>query len=366
MNRQAALRQFGVTAAVIAGSLVIAGALIALSGADALVGIQGFIAGISSSPYRIGELFVGAVPTAIVALTLIPALRAGLFSVGAEGQIAMGALAATATTLWLGDGYPSVVYWVVGALSGSIAGAAFAFLPALLTSRWKVNEILSTLLLNYIAAGILAFSLRTWLASGENTATPQSADLPEASAMPLLVPQTRAHFGIILIVVIAVLFILWRRSAASTRVDVFAERPRFAMRLGVSRTRTIYSTMLVSGAGAGLVGWIQLVSLNDRLFTSITGGVGFSGIAVALLGQLLPVGIVVSALFFSALSVGAAGIQSATGTVPASIADVVKSVILLGIACAMAITGRRLPTATAVAPVPATEVSADADTEVTP
>lgn len=353
-------RRFGVTAAVLALSLVVAGALIALSGADALVGLQGFVAGVSSSPYRVGELFVGAVPTAIVALTLIPALRAGLFPVGAEGQVAIGALASAAAVLWLGEGLPSIAYWVVGAAAGTAGGTLFAVLPAFLKSRWNVNEILSTLLLNYIAAGILGFSLRTWLASGEATATPQSADLPVGAALPLLVPQTRAHLGILLVVVIAAIFVVWRRTASSTRIDVFAERPRFASRLGVSRTHTIYGTILLSGAGAGLVGWIQLTGLSDRLFTSVTGGVGFSGVAVALLGQLAPLGIVASAVFFSALSVGAAGIQSATGTVPASIAEVVKSVILLGIACAMAVTGRRLPTATAPAATPVEE-SADAE-----
>lgn len=355
-------KRLAVTVAVVVGSLVVAGGLIALSGADALVGLQGFVAGVSSSPYRVGELFVGAVPTAIVALTLIPALRAGIFPVGAEGQVAMGALVSAAVILWLGDGLPGVVYWVAGALAGAVGGGVFSLLPAFLKARWNVNEILSTLLLNYVAAGILGFSLRTWLASGENTATPQSADLPEAAALPLLVPQTRAHIGILLVLVVAVAFVAWRRSASSTRIDVFAERPRFARRLGLSRSGTIYSTFLVSGIGAGVVGWIQLVGLSDRLFTSVTGGVGFSGVAVALLGQLAPLGIVASAVFFSALSVGAAGIQSATGTVPASIADVVKSVILLGVACAMAVTGRRIATVSPTAPsAPAEPEAIDAE-----
>lgn len=366
MNGAGGLRRFGITAAVILGAFVVAGVLIAFAGANPFVGLQGFLAGVSSSPYRIGELFVGAVPTAIVALSLIPALRAGIFSVGAEGQVAMGALASAASILWLGDGLPSVVYWIVGALAGALGGGIFSLLPAFLKSRWNVNEILSTLLLNYIAAGILGFSLRTWLASGENTATPQSANLPEAAALPLLVPQTRAHVGILLVLLIAVAFMLWRRSASSTRIDVFAERPRFARRLGASRSRTIYGTIAISGIGAGFVGWMQLVALNDRLFTSVTGGVGFSGVAVALLGQLLPLGILASAVVFSALSVGAAGIQSATGNVPSSIAEVIKSVILLGIACAMAVTGRRLVTvATPTAVAPPEPEAADDETAVT-
>ncbi|WP_084074912.1 ABC transporter permease [Demequina sp. NBRC 110052] len=337
----ATLRRLTTIIAVVLGSFVAAGALIALSGANPLVGLQGFVEGIVASPYRFGELLVGAVPIGIVALTLIPALRAGIFSIGAEGQVAIGALASGAVMLSLGDGVPAPVHWLLGALAGALGGAICALLPAFLLERWGVNEILSTLLLNYIAAGFLAFSLRTYLGTEENVATPQSDPLPESAELPALIPQTRAHVGVLLVIVIAVAFAWWRRTASATRIAVFAERPAFARRLGVSRARTIYRTMLVSGLGAGLVGYLQLAGLNSRLYTSVTGGVGFSGIAVALLGALLPAGIVVSALLFSALTVGAAGIQSATGSIPSSIADVIKAVILLGIAGAMGATSRR-------------------------
>lgn len=329
-------RRWSITAGVVLVVLAVAALLILFAGADPLVGLRGLIEGISSSPYRVGELLVGAVPIAIVALTLIPALRAGVFSVGAEGQIIFGAIFATGATLWLADvagsGVPAPVFWGVGLVAGMIGGGAFALLPALLAVRWRVNEILSTLLLNYVAAGFLGWTLRTWLASPEDTATPQSAPLPEAAALPSLLPGTRAHWGILLVVLIAVGFALWRRSSAWTRISVFASRPKLALRLGATRSGTIYSTMLVSGAGAGLVGWIQVAGVNERLFSSVTGGVGFSGLAVALLGGLLPVGIVAAALFFSALTAGAVGMQSATGTVPSSIAEVIKGVLLLGVA----------------------------------
>ncbi|WP_290801217.1 ABC transporter permease [Herbiconiux sp.] len=325
------------TASVVAAVLVVAGALILFAGADPLVGLQGLVEGVSSSPYRVGEVLVGAVPIGIVALTLIPALRAGVFSVGAEGQIIVGAITATGAVFAIdqlfGGAAPSVVLWPVGLLAGAAGGGAMALLPAFLAVRWRVNEILSTLLLNYLAAGFLGWTLRTWLATPEETATPQSAKLPEAAALPALIPGTRAHWGILLVIVIAVLVFLWNRSAASTRLTVFATRPKLALRLGATRSRTVYSTMLVSGLGAGVVGWIQVAGVNDRLLNSVSGGVGFSGIAVALLGGLAPIGIVLAALFFSALAAGAVGMQSATGTVPASIAEVIKGVLLIGVAC---------------------------------
>ncbi|WP_291053165.1 ABC transporter permease [Herbiconiux sp.] len=330
-------RRWVLTASVVLAILVVAGALIVFAGADPVVGIQGLVEGVSSSPYRVGEVLVGAVPIGIVALTLIPALRAGVFSVGAEGQIVVGAIAATgavfAVDSLLQGTAPSILLWPVGLLAGAAGGGAMAMLPAFLAVRWRVNEILSTLLLNYLAAGLLGWTLRTWLASPDETATPQSAKLPEAAALPSLIPGTRAHWGILLVIVIAVAFFLWRRSAASTRLTVFASRPKLALRLGATRARTVYSTMLVSGLGAGVVGWIQVAGVNDRLLNSVSGGVGFSGLAVALLGGLAPIGIVLAALFFSALTAGAVGMQSATGTVPSSIAEVIKGVLLIGVAC---------------------------------
>ncbi|WP_159502518.1 ABC transporter permease [Microbacterium sp. 18062] len=330
------LRSLALTGTVVVTVLLVATALILFAGADPLTGLRGLVEGVSSSPYRVGELLVGAVPVAIVALTLIPALRAGVFSVGAEGQVTIGAIAATAAILGVrtltGDTAPALVYGLVGLVAGAAGGAGFALLPAWLASRWRVDVILSTLLLNYVATGFLGWTLRTWLASPDATATPQSERLPDAAALPALIPGTRAHTGILLVIVAVVLFEWWRRTSQATRVAVFAERPALALRLGATRARTLYGTMLVSGAGAGVVGWMQVAGTGERLLGSVSGGVGFSGLAVALLGGLLPVGIAAAAVFFSALTVGAVGMQSATGTIPSSIADVIKGVLLLGVA----------------------------------
>jgi simple sugar transport system permease protein len=355
--RPVRIRSLGLTGAVVAVVLLVATALIVFAGADPLVGLRGLVEGVSSSPYRLGELLVGAMPIALVAITLIPALRAGVFSVGAEGQVTIGAVTATAAILGLrsvtGDAAPAPVYWVVGMVAGAAGGAAFALLPAWLAVRWRVNVILSTLLLNYVATGFLGWTLRTWLASPDTTATPQSEKLPEASALPDLIPGTRAHLGILLVIIAVIVFEWWRRSPQATRVAIFAERPALALRLGATRPRTLYGTMLVSGVGAGLVGWMQIAGVNERLLGSVSGGVGFSGLAVALLGGLLPVGIAVAAVFFSALTVGAVGMQSATGTIPASIADVIKGVLLLGVAViAASRPGLLAPAKATAAPAP--------------
>lgn len=359
-----ALRTKGwlVSTAVVVIVVLVAMGLILLSGADPITGLRGLGEGIFASPYRVGELLVGAVPTAIVAITLIPALRAGIFSVGAEGQVVLGAIFATAAILAargvLGETGPAPLYWLIGFVAGAAGGALAALLPALLLARWRVNVILTTLLLNYVAAGFLGWTLRTWLATPDDAATPQSERLPDTSALPALIPGTRAHIGILLVVVAVVVFEWWRRTPSAARVGVFAERPTLALRLGTTRQSTIYRTMLVSGVGAGTVGWMQVAGVNERLLGSVSGGVGFSGLAVALLGALLPLGIVLAALLFSALTVGAMGMQSATGTVPSSIADVIKGVLLLGVAAVAATTANSASARSAADP-PLTEVAAE-------
>lgn len=351
--------------------VVLSGLLILFAGADPFTGLRGLIEGFTGSPYRFGELLVNAMPTAIIALTLIPALRAGIFSVGAEGQLIVGATTATAallgTTAALGDGVPAPVLLLIGAAAGCAGGIATALLPALLSARWNVNIILSTLLLNYVAAGALALSLRTWLGTDEQTATPQSPRLPDAASLPILLPGTRAHWGLLIVLVLAVALVWWSGSNSSTRLRLFASRPLLAQRLGATASGVVYRTMLVSGAGAGLVGWIQVAGVNQRLMNSVSGGVGFSGIAVALLGALIPLGVVAAALFFSALTVGAIGMQAATGTVPTAIAEVIKGVLLLGVAAVAGIRSHRPVTLPPADPAetPADRERADREREVT-
>ncbi len=321
---------------VLVATAVLTGLLIALSGANPVTGLKGLVLGVFGSEYRLGEVLVGATPLCLIALSVAPSLRAGIFSVGAPGQAAIGALAATAAlqlVTWWWPSAPAVVLLPVGAVGGIAGGMLWALVPALLKVAWDVNEILSTLLLNYLAVQVLGYSLRTWLAASEQTATPQSDPLPFNSHLPPLVASgMRAHWGILLVGIAAVALAVWRSTSNSTRIDVFGARPTLAARLGSGRRSVVLGTLLVSGAGAGLAGWVQLVGLSDRLYPSVADSIGFTGIAVALLGVALPVGIVVAAVLYASLAVGALGLQSATGTTPSSIAEVIQAVLLLGVA----------------------------------
>jgi simple sugar transport system permease protein len=327
---------FGGAAAI----LLIAAGLVWLAGADPLAAAAGLAEGAFGDSYSVGETLVRAVPIALVALGMAPALRAGIFPVGSEGQLAIGAACATAAILAARHA-PAIVLLPLGCIAGAFGGAAWALLPAFLRARYRVNEILSTLLMNYLAADLLLWLLRTYLGTSESVATPRSDHLPEAALIPKLLAGTRLHWGILVVPVAALLLTYWVRSVRGLGFDLFAARPALAARMGVGERATVLSTMLAAGATAGIAGWIQVAGLQGILYPSVAGGLGFIGALVALLGGLTPLGILAASLVLAALATGSDGMQMGTG-VPASIATVLQGLLLLAAGLLFAMRQRRV------------------------
>jgi ABC-type uncharacterized transport system permease subunit len=308
--------------------------LIVIAGANPLLALQGLLAGGFGDRYAVAETLVQSVPIAIVALGVAPALRAGIFPVGSEGQLAIGAVAATATILAM-PAAPASVALPMGCIAGILGGIVWAFVPALLRARLHVNEILSTLLMNYLAANLVLWLLRTMLGTAEQVATPRSDRLPIEALIPKLIDGTRLHWGALAVVLIAGALAYWIRSVRGLAFDIFATHRDLAARMGVREGAAVMSTMLVSGAAAGLAGWVQVAGLQGTLYPSVAGGLGFTGVLVALLGGLSPLGILAASLVMAMLVTGSDGLQTDTG-VPASIAVVAQALILFGAALVFA------------------------------
>ncbi|MEY4371652.1 MAG: hypothetical protein RL219_421 [Actinomycetota bacterium] len=342
MDRAGAQRLIGPAKIVlgIALALLTAIGLVLLADASPWEAARGLVEGAFGDKYRIGETFLRATPLAIVALGVAPALRTGIFSIGSEGQLAVGAITSTAVILGLRDA-PGIVLILVGALAGAAGGAAWAFIPALMRARWKASEILATLLLNYLAGLLLLWLLRTHLGTSENVATPRSDNLPKDALLPKLLSETRLHWGIILVPFLALGLAWWVRSGRGLAHDVYSTLPGLGARMGVRDSSAVLGTMVVSGACAGLAGWLQVAGVQGTLYPSVAGGLGFIGVLVALLGGLKPMGIIVAAFFFGALSTGADGVQAGTG-VPASLAIVLQGGILLAAGLLFAARARRV------------------------
>ncbi len=280
---------------------------------------------------QISEVLIRAIPLTIIALGISVAYRSGIINIGAEGQMAMGILGTTAVALAFPD-LPKPILLPMAILAGAIAGGAWGFIPGILRAKLQVSELLSTVMLNYIAAQFYTFMLRgpfldpAELASG----TPQSMRLTKKGIwLDRFVRGTRLHTGIFLALALAVLiyFLLWKTNYGY-KMRAAGASARAAKYGGISVTWYLVIAMVISGAFAGIAGSVEIAGVHRRALEGITGGYGFSGIVVALFGGLHPAGIVPASFLFGLLIVGADMTQRMVG-VPANMVNVLQGIIIL-------------------------------------
>jgi len=306
-------------------------------GASPLATYQTIVTGPLQDLFGITEVLVRAVPLILVGLGIAISFRSGVINIGAEGQMLMGILAATATALAL-PGLPKWGLLPMVLLAGAAGGALWGGIAGLLKARLEVNEILSTVMLNYIAAQLYTFLLRgpmidpAELESGGGT--PQSMRLPQSAWLARLIPETRLHTGLVLALVLAVaVYILLWRTTWGLRLRAAGAEAKAARYAGISVPRSLVTAMLFAGGFAGLAGAVEVTGVHHRAIENISSGYGFAGIVVALFGGLHPAGIVPAAVFFGLLLVGADMTQRSAG-VPANMILVLQGVIILAIVSA--------------------------------
>jgi ABC-type uncharacterized transport system permease subunit len=270
---------------------------------------------------------VRSVPLIVIGLGLALSFRAGAFNIGAEGQFYAGAIAAT----WLGLHAGSLPWPLAVAvvLAGAVlAGALWVAVPVLLRLRYGVLEVISTLLLNFVAEAMTSLMVQGPLQESQGI-YPQSDAISESARLPLL-PGTRLHAGILLALAGAVVLRhLFARTLWGFQLRAVGLGPRAAEISGRIDSRWIAAAALaLSGAIAGLAGGVEVAGVSYALFQNLSPGYGFTAIAVALLGRLHPLGVVLAALLFGALEAGAGAMQREAG-VPAVAVYVVEAVVIL-------------------------------------
>ena len=282
------------------------------------------------------EILVRAVPLILVALGIAISFRSGILNIGAEGQIMLGVLAATTVALTL-PGLPRPVLLPLCLLAGAAGGALWGGIAGVLRAKLGVNEILSTVMLNYIAAQLYTLMLRGPMIDPEElitgSGTPQSMRLPRTVWLDRLVPGTRLHTGLLLALVLAlaVWLLLWRTTLGYRMcAGAGSKAARYA---GIHVERSLVVAMLFAGGFAGLAGAVEVLGVHHRAIEGISSGYGFAGIVVALFGALHPAGIVPAAVFFGLLLVGADMTQRSAG-VPANMILVLQGGIILAIVSA--------------------------------
>lgn len=299
-----------------------------LAGYPAAAALGALGRGAFGSWYAISSAtLVRAVPLTIIGLGIAIAFRANALNIGAEGQFYAGAIAATWAGLHLGGWPPAAAIPVVW-LAAALAGALWVALPVWLKLRFGVLEVISTLLLNFVAEALVSWMVQGPL-QGAKRIYPASDPIVEAAQLPVL-PGTRLHLGFLVALAGAVaVWYVFRRTVWGFELLATGTGPRAARVSGRIRVTRVTGFALVwSGIFAGLAGGIEVGGVSYALFQNLSPGYGFSGIAVALLARLQPLAIVVTGVLFGALEAGAAAMQREAG-VPAVAVYVVEGVIIL-------------------------------------
>jgi len=261
------------------------------------------------SLYGVGELLLKASPLMLCAIGLAAGYRANVWNIGAEGQLTLGAIFGGGVALALEDHGGA---WLLPLMlvAGAAGGMAWAAIPAWLRTRFNANEILTSLMLVYVAK--LALS---WLVHGpwrdpEGFNFPQSKMFADAALLPNLVPETRLNVGFVLaLVVVAAAWLFMRRSLVGFQMRVAGLAPAAANYAGISAPRTVWLGMLIGGATAGLAGVGEAAGPIGQLLPSMSPGYGFAAIIVAFVGRLHPVGIALASVLMSLLYLGGEAAQ---------------------------------------------------------
>jgi simple sugar transport system permease protein len=286
-------------------------------GANPIEAYSALVEGAVGSPNAIADTLVKATPLLLIGLGTCIAFRGGVTNIGGEGQLVVGAIAATLLGLLYPDA-PGYVIIPLALIIGFLAGAIWGGIPGVLKAYFNVNEILSTIMMNQIAVQGMNFLLRGAMIDPVQlqaaSRIPQTARLSAQFDLPRLVP-TRLHLGALLAVLAAVLvyIFLWR-TTIGYRIRAVGLNAAAAKYAGINVKRYMVLSLVLSGAFGGLAGAIQVYGVTHRMFTDgsaagFTGSAGFNGIVAALFGQLHPIGTIPAAILFGALLVGANKLQ---------------------------------------------------------
>jgi len=309
-------------------------ALLTALGFQAAPAMMALFRGSVGSSYAItSATLVRATPVMLTGLAVALAFRAGVFNIGAEGQLLAGAAAAAAVTQLAIIANSGAAPWLA-LIAGALAGGLWAGIAAILRARFHVLEVISTILLNFLALYLVGYLVRGPLQEPLHI-YPQSKAIPLAARLPHVLPSTRLHVGFL--IALGVATATWwvlRFTATGFRIRAVGANPDAARVAGeIDVVRTTMAAFVASGAIAGLAGAIELTGVTFALYENISPGYGYTGIAVALLARLDPRGVIASGLLFGALEAGASAMQRDAG-VPSVVVSVIEALIILGLVVA--------------------------------
>lgn len=323
------LRIVAPSAVALAIALFLSTIIVWLAGADPLVAFGALADGAFGSTQGLSETAVKACPLLITGLAVAIAFRTGIWNIGAEGQLLAGATAMA----WVGTWPWPLPGWIalpVALLIASMAGSAWAMIAGVLKVQRNVNEVISTIMLNFVALGLVSYLVRGPLMESGGQ-YPQSDAIGDAMRLTRLIPSFRLHSGIVIALGAAFAsYVLLFHTLRGYEIQAVGTNATAARLAGIRVERSLLLALALSGALAGLAGAIEVSAVTYRLYDRFSPGYGFTAIAVALLGRLHPVGIIAGAVLFGALEAGSNSLQRAAG-VSSVLVDVIQAVVIFAL-----------------------------------
>jgi simple sugar transport system permease protein len=313
----------------VAAALALSGVLIAAAGAPVLEAYWRILVGAFGSRLSATETLTRATPLMLTGLAAAVAFRARVWNIGGEGQFYLGAIAVAAFGSQLLAGAPGYLAIPLLLVVGAVAGMVLLIVPLWLRLRFSVDEVVTSLLLNFVAVLLVSMLIDGPLKDPLAFGWPQSQSVPDVAMLPKLVARSRLHWGFGIAIALAfVVHFVQSRTVFGLKSRAAGLSPEGAVFAGVPLARTLLLVACLSGGLAGLAGAVEVMGVKGYVTTDLSPGFGYSGIVVAMLAGLHPLGVVLAALFTATMFVGADGMSRAL-KIPTYIADVTVALSLI-------------------------------------
>jgi general nucleoside transport system permease protein len=315
--------------AALGAALAVTAVVVTLAGGNPILALRALGEGAFGSLDGLSEVGVKTCPLLLTGVAVALAFRAGIWNIGAEGQFLLGAV----TMAWLGNAVSGPPTWLVlplVLLASAAVGGIWAGIAAVLKLRRGVDEVISTIMLNFVAMGLLSYLVHGPLMEASG-AYPQTDTLGLAMRLPRLMEPYRIHAGLLVALAVAAASgVLLFRTVVGYEMRAVGGNRRAAELAGIRIDRCVFFTLVMSGAVAGLAGGIEVSAVTFRLYERFSPGYGFTAIAVALLGRLHPAGVTLAALLFGALEAGSNSMQRMAG-VSAVLVLVIQATVIFAL-----------------------------------
>jgi simple sugar transport system permease protein len=315
----------------VACGFAVAGLAVLVTGSDPIAAFTALFQGAFTNPRAFPETLVAMVPYVFLGLAVALGFRAGLFNIGAEGQFYLGAIFGVLAGNYL-IGVPGILHIPLALAFGMLGGFIWAAVPGLLKARFGAHEVITTIMLNYVAFQLTDFLINKGPMSDAHSTAPRTPFIDPLVQLPVLFAGTRLHLGLILaLLAVPVVWFLLERTTIGFRIRTVGFSPGAARAAGMSVGWTLVLTMGISGALAGLAGADEILGVSHYMPASFSVGYGFDSIAVALLARSNPWAILPSAFLFGAMRNGAAFMQLET-QVSSDLISIVQAIVIMFVA----------------------------------